>query len=66
MACSATGAWHAMAKPDACMASKKAGVGLAQEALDSARIESKNIDASSAISKMILFDFCDVAQHSTE
>jgi len=48
------------------MASKKAGVGLAQEALDSARIESKNIDASSAISKMILFDFCDVAHHSTE
>jgi hypothetical protein len=48
------------------MASKKAGVGLAQEALDSARMESKNIDASSAISKMILFDFCDVAQHSTE
>ena len=66
MACSATGAWHAMAKPDARMASKKAGVGLAQEALDSARMESKNIDASSAISKMILFDFCDVAQHSTE
>jgi hypothetical protein len=66
MACSATGAWHAVAKPDACMAAKKAGVGNAQEALDSARMESKNIDASSAISKMILFDFCDVAQHSTE
>ena len=51
MACSATGASHAVAKPDANMAGKKAGVGNAQEALDSARMESKNIDASSAMSK---------------
>ena len=51
MACSATGASHAVAKPDANMADKKAGAGVAQEALDSARMESKNIDASSAMSK---------------
>ena len=51
MACSATGVSNAVAKPDAIMASKKAGVGIAQEALDSARMEGKNIDARSAISK---------------